>query len=97
MLRGSWEPCQQMGPPGFLTKPTNPSQARSMCKARAPYSSLGSPEKQKGPRRNSLARASLVGGGRKVRKGQAWGWVCPHWPMGAEPAQTEKGCFGILL
>lgn len=27
MLRGSWDPCQQMGPPESLTKPTNPSQA----------------------------------------------------------------------
>ena len=27
MLRGSWEPCQQMGPRGSLSKPTNPSQA----------------------------------------------------------------------
>lgn len=27
MPRGSWEPCQQLGPPESLTKPTNPSRA----------------------------------------------------------------------
>lgn len=96
MLTGSWEPCQQMGLPGSLTKPTNSSQTDQAAGPESHYSSLGSQVKQWGPRRNSLVNASLVGEGGEVEKGQAWGWVCLDSLMGAEPDSAgKKGRFGI--
>lgn len=96
MLTGSWEPCQQMGLPGSLTKPTNSSQTDQAAGPESHYSSLGSQVKQWGPRRNSSVSASLVGEGGEVEKGQARGWVCLDSLMGAEPDSAgKKGRFGI--
>lgn len=37
MLRGSWEPCQQMGLPEPPTKPANPSQAAQCAGPQPPH------------------------------------------------------------
>lgn len=89
MLTGSWEPCQQMGLPGSLTKPTNSSQTDQAAGPESHYSSLGSQVKQWGPRRNSSVSASLVGEGGEVEKGQAGGGCA--WIRSWELSQTQQG------
>lgn len=98
MLRGSWEPGQQMGLPEPLTKPTSPSQA-DQCAGPAPPPILPwDPEWSNRGHEGIHWSKPVWGVGAGRSAGQARGRVCSPWPTGAEPARaTQEGCFGILL